>query len=310
MERYYSANEYYKKRFGRKMFRLAVDCGFTCPNRDGTKGIGGCSFCSGEGSGDFAARGADVAAALQCARERISEKTAHYPGCGYICYFQAFTNTYAPVARLRELFTAAMEVDFVSALIIATRPDCIDESVAALLAELNVIKPVYIELGLQTANEETARAFGRGYTNAEFTAAAALLSGYGIPVTVHLIIGLPCETEEDILSTVRFVSAHDILGVKLQLLHLLRGTRLAAQGCETLEKEEYFRLLGICVENLPRSVVIFRLTGDGDRKKLISPLWSADKHSVLNGINRYFLENGIYQGRALERAEYAPEPRQ
>gem|GEM_PF-1567808 len=142
------------------------------------------------------------------------------------------------------------------------------------------------------------------------SAAAALLSGYGIPVTVHLIIGLPGETEEDILSTVRFVSAHDIFGVKLQLLHLLRGTRLAAQGCETLEKEEYFRLLGICVENLPRSVVIFRLTGDGDRKKLISPLWSADKHSVLNGINRYFRENGIYQGRALERAEYAPEPRQ
>lgn len=310
MERYYSANEYYKNRFDRKMFRLAVDCGFTCPNRDGTKGIGGCSFCSGEGSGDFAARGADVAAALQCARERISEKTAHYPGCGYICYFQAFTNTYAPVARLRELFTAAMEVDFVSALIIATRPDCINESVAALLAELNAIKPVYIELGLQTANEKTARAFGRGYTNAEFTAAAALLSGYGIPVTVHLIIGLPGETKEDILSTVRFVSAHDIFGVKLQLLHLLRGTRLAAQGCETLEKEEYFRLLGICVENLPRSVVIFRLTGDGDRKKLISPLWSADKHSVLNGINRYFRENGIYQGRALERAEYAPEPRQ
>ena len=243
MSRYNSLSDYLKGRFGRKMYKLAVDGGFTCPNRDGTKSTGGCIFCSSAGSGDFAEHGADIKAQLENAKKRIKSKLP--PDCGFIAYFQSFTNTYAPVARLRELFEAALEVDGVQALSVATRPDCVNEDNVQLLAELNEKAPVFVELGLQTSNEDTARYINRCYPNSDFTNAVRLLRKHGIDIIVHIIIGLPNETEEDILNTVRFVSAHDVQGVKLQLMHVLRSTRLAETDYVPLQMGEYYRLLGL-----------------------------------------------------------------
>ena len=295
MERYNSLNEYLKRRFGRKMYKLAVDAGFTCPNRDGTKGTGGCIFCSEAGSGDFAESGSNVVSQLERAKARVKNKVPN--DCGYIAYFQSFTNTYAPTEKLRELYCAAMSADGVEALSIATRPDCIDAEIAALLGELNHEMPVFVELGLQTSNEKTAQYINRCYDNSVFTEAVRLLRREGIEVIVHIIIGLPNETEQDILNTVDFVSSHDVQGIKLQLLHILKGTRLAETDYKVLGMDEYFELLGKCIERLRPDIVIHRLTGDGDKKTLIAPMWSADKHRVLNGFNRYMQEHDIVQGR-------------
>lgn len=295
--RYNSLNAYLRSRFGKKIYKLAVDGGFTCPNRDGSKGTGGCIFCSESGSGDFAERGSDIAAQLESAKARIVSKLPD--DCGFIAYFQSFTNTYAPVDILREKFTAAMNAEGIEALSIATRPDCISEENAALLAELNRIKPVFVELGLQTSNEKTAEYINRCYPNSDFTKAVTLLRKGGIEVIVHIIIGLPNETEQDLLRTIEFVNAHDVQGIKLQLLHVLKGTRLAEVGCPTLSIEEYYRLLGLCVEHLRPDIVIHRLTGDGNKKTLIAPLWSGDKHRVLNGFEQYMTEHDIVQGKAL-----------
>ena len=300
MSRYNSLSDYLKGRFGRKMYKLAVDGGFTCPNRDGTKSTGGCIFCSSAGSGDFAEHGADIKAQLENAKQRIKSKLP--PDCGFIAYFQSFTNTYAPVARLRELFEAALEVDGVQALSVATRPDCVDEDNVQLLAELNEKAPVFVELGLQTSNEETARYINRCYPNSDFTNAVRLLRKHGIDIIVHIIIGLPNETEEDILNTVRFVSAHDVQGVKLQLMHVLKSTRLAGTDYVPLEMGEYYRLLGLCLEHLRPDIVIHRLTGDGDKRLLIAPMWSADKHRVLNSFMRYMDEHNIIQGSKYENS--------
>ena len=235
MKRFNALNDYLKTRFGKKMYKLAVDGGFSCPNRDGTKGTGGCIFCSVSGSGDFAERGKDIKVQLENARKRIENKLP--PDCGFIAYFQSFTNTYAPVEILRSLFESALDTEGIDALSIATRPDCINAEKAALLAELNAKKPVFVELGLQTSNEETAHYINRCYPNADFTKAVRLLRENGIEVIVHMIIGLPGETEKDILSTVKFISAHDVQGVKLQLLHVLKNTRLAETDYTPLEKD-------------------------------------------------------------------------
>ena len=299
--RYNSLNAYLRSRFGKKIYKLAVDGGFTCPNRDGSKGTGGCIFCSESGSGDFAEHGCDIAAQLESAKARIASKLPD--DCGFIAYFQSFTNTYAPVDILREKFTAAMNAEGVEALSIATRPDCIDEENAALLAELNRTKPVFAELGLQTSNEKTAEYINRCYPNSDFTKAVTLLRKGGIEVIVHIIIGLPNETEQDLLRTIEFVNAHDVQGIKLQLLHVLKGTRLAEVGCPTLSIEEYYRLLGMCLEQLRPDIVIHRLTGDGNKKTLIAPLWSGDKHRVLNGFEQYMTEHDIVQGKRLKKAD-------
>lgn len=295
MKRFNALNDYLKTRFGKKMYKLAVDGGFSCPNRDGTKGTGGCIFCSVSGSGDFAERGKDIKVQLENARKRIENKLP--PDCGFIAYFQSFTNTYAPVEILRSLFESALDTEGIDALSIATRPDCINAEKAALLAELNAKKPVFVELGLQTSNEETAHYINRCYPNSDFTKAVRLLRENGIEVIVHMIIGLPGETEKDILSTVKFISAHDVQGVKLQLLHVLKNTRLAESDYTPLEKDEYYELLGKCLEHLRPDIIIHRLTGDGDKRQLIAPLWSADKHRVLNGFMRYMDEHDIVQGR-------------
>lgn len=300
MERYNKLNDYLFSRFGRKVYKLAIDAGFSCPNRDGTLSTGGCIFCSQAGSGDFAESGTDVKAQLEKAKERIKQKLPE--GAGFISYFQSFTNTYAPAETLREMYYAAIEDDDVVALSVATRPDCISDDCLALLREINGIKPVFVELGLQTSNEKTAEYINRCYKNEVFTDAVQRLRSAGIEVIVHVILGLPDENLEDILNTVEFVSAHNVQGIKLQLLHVLRGTYLADTDYVPMEMDEYFFVLGECIEHLRPDIVVHRLTGDGDKKILIAPLWSGDKHAVLNSFARYMEAHDIVQGKRYKKS--------
>lgn len=295
MPRYNKLSDYLSARFGRKVYKLAIDAGFTCPTRDGSVSTGGCIFCSAAGSGDFAESGADIKQQLKNARERIRTKLPE--GAGFISYFQSFTNTYAPTEKLRELYFAAIEDDDIVALSVATRPDCISESCLELLGEINKIKPVFVELGLQTSNEKTAEYINRCYKNEVFTDAVSRLRSKGIEVIVHVILGLPNETVEDMVKTALFVSEHDVQGIKLQLLHVLRGTRLAETDYVPMTMDEYFFALGECLEHIRPDIVIHRLTGDGDKKILIAPIWSGDKHAVLNGFARYMEEHDIVQGK-------------
>ena len=296
---YYALNDYLRARFGRKVYKLSLRGVTTCPNRDGTVGTRGCIFCSERGSGEFAACGGDIAAQLADARRRVADKVP--PHAGYIAYFQSFTNTYAPVETLRPLFTAAIAPDDIVALSVATRPDCLGEDVLDLLGELNRIKPVWVELGLQTVHPETARYIRRGYDLAVFDAAVHQLKARGIEVIVHQIIGLRGETEEMIYDTARHIARSGADGVKFHLLHVLRGTDLAAEyeagKFQTLEREEYFRLLSGCIERIRPDMVIHRLTGDGAKRDLIAPLWSADKKAVLNALRRYLAAHDVIQGR-------------
>lgn len=299
MERYRTLNRYLQERFGKKIYKLAINAGFTCPNRDGSKGKGGCIFCSAQGSGDFAQSGRDVLEQLQKAKEKVQNKVPQ--NCGYIAYFQAFTNTYAPKEKLEELFRAAMEPKEIVALSVATRPDCLSRETVELLSVLNKQKPIIIELGLQTSNEQTAKRINRCYENSEFTKAVAALRKAELEVVVHMIIGLPGETRHDMLQTIDFITKHDVQGIKLQLLHVLKGTALAQMPYTPLSMEDYFKILGDCIERLPPEIVIHRLTGDGPKKDLIAPLWSADKKNVLNKMNQYFEANDIRQGKQKDR---------
>lgn len=298
MERYRSLNSYLRETFGEKLYKLALDGGFTCPNRDGTLGTGGCSFCSGRGSGDFAESCFDgVTTAVRRAERRVAHKN---PGGRYIAYFQSFSSTYAPVERLRALYTEALSLPEIAVLSVATRPDCLPEETVGLLAELNRVKPVWVELGLQTVHEETARRIRRGYPLPVYDDAARRLRCAGIPVITHVILGLPGESPEMVWDTIRHVGRVGSWGIKLQLLHVLEGTDLAAQyragAFETLTLEEYLPLLAGCVERLPEETVIHRLTGDGAKRELIAPQWSGDKKRVLNAISRYFEEHDVRQG--------------
>lgn len=300
MERYYSLNAYLRESFGEKLYKIALDGGFGCPNRDGSVGTGGCIFCSGAGSGDFAERAAeDVFAAIERGKARVQRKN---PGGRYIAYFQSFTSTYGPIEKMRRLFTAAINHPEVAVLSIATRPDCIDDKVVELLSELNGIKPVWVELGLQTVHEETARYIRRGYALSVYDEALCKLKAAGLYVITHMIIGLPGETAEMIYNTARYIGASGSDGIKLQLLHVLENTDLArdyrAGKFDALSMEEYFPLLAGCIERLPPAVCIHRLTGDGAKKELIAPLWSGDKKRVLNSLKKYFDENDIIQGKA------------
>ncbi len=287
-------SEYYKKYFGKKMYKLAISSGFTCPNRDGTKGVGGCIFCSEMGSGDFATPPEDIPTQIKLAKEKIAHKVNGE--CGYICYFQSFTNTYAPTKKLEELFSCAILPNEIDALSIATRADCINKENAQLLGELAKIKPIFVELGLQTSNEKTAEYINRLYPNEDFTKAVKLLRENKIEVIVHMIIGLPNEDVCDAVNTIEFINSHDVQGVKLQLLHVLKGTALSKMDYTPLTMEEYFYILGECVSHLRENIVIHRLTGDGSRDYLIAPLWSLNKHAVLNGFYHYIKINDITQG--------------
>lgn len=294
---YRSINEVLKAQYRCKVYKLALDGGFTCPNRDGTLGTRGCIFCGGDGSGAFAAAGPDVAAQLAAAKARVAAKG----GKKFIAYFQSFTNTYGPVERLRSLYEAAMAPDDVVALSVATRPDCLPEPVLDLLGELNREKPVWVELGLQTIHEATARYIRRGWELPVFDRAVAELKRRGITVIVHVILGLPGETREQILETVDYVGRSGADGVKFQLLHVLDDTDLyadyAAGRFRTLELEEYAALLADCVRHTPPQMVIHRLTGDGYKKHLAAPLWSGDKKRTLNTINQYFRAHNVIQGQ-------------
>lgn len=304
---YHSLDYEMKRRFGTKVYKIALEGGMTCPNRDGTIGTGGCIFCSAGGSGDFAVplQGAagmteeSVHRQIDLAISRISRKMGSSPGA-YIAYFQSYTNTYAPVSYLRQLFTAAILHPEIRVLSIATRPDCLPEEVLDLLEELNQIKPVWIELGLQTIHPDTARLIRRGYELDCFTDAKNRLRRRGLEVIVHVILGLPGEDRTQMLETVSWLGSNDIQGIKLQLLHILKGTDLALLYGQTpfpvMSMEEYLDLVIDCVSFLPPEIVIHRITGDGPKNLLIAPLWSANKRLVLNTLTRRFQERGITQG--------------
>lgn len=288
---YTTLNSYLKDRFGCKVYKIALDGGFTCPNRDGTVGTGGCIFCSKGGSGDFAeSREKSISEQIADGKKRVSKKIKDGK---YIAYFQAFTNTYAPVERLRELYTEAISQPDIAALSIGTRPDCLGENVLALLDEMNKRVPVFVELGLQTIHEDTARYIRRGYDLSVYDKAVADLHKIGVNVVTHLIIGLPGESKEDMLRSVEYVCKMTD-GIKLQLLHILRGTDLETEynsgKIKELTLEEYTDIIRDCVKIIPKSVVVHRLTGDGAKKDLIAPMWSADKKNVLNTINRALQE--------------------
>lgn len=296
---YHTFNDEMKRRYGRKMYKLSLDGGFTCPNRDGTLGTRGCIFCSG--AGEFASKNrGDLAAQIEEAKERLGDKAK---SAGYIAYFQSFTNTYAPVEHLREVFTPVIRHPEIEILDIATRPDCLGPEVLELLGELNAIKPVWVELGLQTIHEDTARFIRRGYDLKVFDEAVKNLKAMGIEVIVHQIIGLPGETPEMIWETARYIGQSGADGVKFHLLHVLRGTDLAALyeagQVEVLTLEAYIDLLIGCIQCLPKEMTVHRITGDGDKKALLAPLWSGDKKRVLNAINKAFQERDVEQGSSI-----------
>ena len=298
-ERYYSLNRYLRETFGEKVYKLALDAGMTCPNRDGTLDTRGCIFCSAGGSGDFAeGRCGSVAEQLERAKGRVRGKT---DAAKFVAYFQSYTNTYAPAAYLEKLFSEALAEESVVALSIGTRPDCLSEEVMALLERLNRRKPVWVELGLQTIHPETARYIRRGYGLECYEDALRRLRAAGITVIVHVILGLPGETREMLLQTIDYLAGeHRPDGIKLQLLHVLEGTDLAmeyrAGKFRTMEMEEYFDLLCQCLLRLPEDMVIHRLTGDGPKKTLIAPKWTGDKKRVLNALRRELENRDIRQG--------------
>ncbi len=301
MEHYRSLNSYLHETFGRKLYKLALDGNFSCPNRDGTLDNRGCIFCSGRGSGDFAVKaGSDLDAAIDKAIEKVSAKNK---GGGYIAYFQNFTATYAPLPYLRSLYTAAIENPKISVLSIGTRPDCVGDEVVELLSELNKIKPVWVELGLQTIHEETAEYIRRGYKLPVFDDAVSRLKAAGLNVIVHMIIGLPGESAEMMFQTAEYIGKSGADGVKFQLLHILEHTDLAMDYREgkfrALELEEYIPILEGCIKRIPPQMVVHRITGDGAKRELIAPLWSGDKKRVLNTINKAFDEDALIQGSLL-----------
>lgn len=296
---YYSLNSYLKNTYGQKLYKLALDGGMTCPNRDGTLGTRGCIFCSRGGSGEFTpSRLLSVTEQIEAARQMVRKKQKDG---FYIAYFQAFTNTYAPIEYLEQIFMEAILHPSIAILSIATRPDCLSDEVLELLARLNRIKPVWIELGLQTIHESSAVFIRRGYALPVFNDALARLKAISIPVIVHVILGLPHESKEDMLATVTYLAHAGIQGIKLQLLHVLKDTDLADYYREghfqVLTFEEYLDILIDAVEALPSDVVIHRLTGDGPEQLLIAPLWSLQKWHILNGILEEMKKRGAYQGR-------------
>lgn len=298
---YYSLDAWLKNTYGHKCYKIALNAHMTCPNRDGTLGTQGCLFCSAGGSGDFAASGTDIRQQLESGLALFGRKKV---GQHYIAYFQAYTNTYAPMERLRTLYTQALEHPLVCGISIATRPDCLPEPVLKLLSELRQTYPdkfIWIELGLQTIHERTARLIRRGYELPCFESAMKKLRMLDIPVIVHIILGLPGETPEDMLKTVAYLNTQQPFGVKLQLLHVLEGTDLAdlyrTRAFTVLEKEEYLNILESCLTHLSPDIVVHRVTGDGPKKLLIAPAWSGNKRDVLNSLHKKMQLENVFQGK-------------
>ena len=318
MERYYSLNKYLREKYGEKIYKLAIDSGLSCPNRDGTLDTRGCIFCSNGGSGDFSCKSLDEAKAFLKHENPDDAFETKFTGQKYIAYYQSFSNTYAPVEKLEQIFRPAIEDDEVISLAVATRPDCLPPFILDYLYELNRIKPIWVELGLQTIHPETAAFIRRDYALHTFETAVKNLRLIDVDVVAHLILGLPGESKKDMLESVRFLNTQDIHGVKLHLLHVLEGTDLGELYKKGLKKEkhskvplndflyyepmtldEYADLVCDCVGSLRPDIVIHRLTGDGPKKLLLSPLWSGDKKKVLNTINRRLEERDITQGCLL-----------
>lgn len=298
MKHYYSLNEYCRETFGHKLYKLSLDGGMTCPNRDGKIGTGGCIFCSEEGSGEFAEKMcSDITEQIEKAKKRVEHKNKNGK---YIAYFQSFTNTYAPTAYLEKIFTEAVKHPDIEVLSVATRPDCLGDDVLELLEKLNSIKPVWVELGFQTSNEQTARYINRGYDNGVFENAVKKLNKIGIKTVAHIILGLPDETYDDMKNSVKFVCNCGIWGIKLHLLHVLKGARLADEyekgSFSCMEENEYLETVCRLLEIIPEKVVIHRLTGDGDKRRLIAPLWSGNKKEVLNSLTKMLREQNVVQG--------------
>lgn len=329
---YYALDSYLKGRFGRKVYKISLDGGMSCPNRDGTLGTGGCTFCSAGGSGDFAQKRAeteDIWEQIGKAKKQVEKKCAG----PYIAYFQSYTNTYERVEYLEELFTKAVSHPDVAGLSVGTRPDCLEQEKVELLAGLNRMKPVWVELGLQTMHEHTARNIRRGYELPCFEDAYRRLSAAGLMVVVHLILGLPGESREEMMQTLRYAAGLTprVHGIKLSMLHVLKGTDLGRQyerelfsmsykkqpssepsasrdgscadiqpsGFGTLfEMDEYVDFVITCIEHLPPDIVVHRITGDGPKNLLIAPLWSGNKRAVMNAFARRFRERGSWQGKA------------
>ena len=277
-------SDHYREKFGCKVYKLSLDGGFTCPNRDGTCGTRGCIFCAGDGSGAFAeGTCGNLLQQMEQAKRRVEAKNREGK---YIAYFQSFTNTYAPAEYLRRLYTEAVAPEYIVGLSVGTRPDCLEDEVISLLAEINAVKPVSVELGLQTVHEETARYIRRGYDTAVYYDAVRRLKAAGLEVVTHIILGLPGETVQMMMETTRKAALAGTDGIKFHMLHVLRGTDLAreyeAGKVPVFTLEEYGEVLKACISCLPEHIVVHRITGDGAKKDLIAPLWSADKKRVLN----------------------------
>ena len=284
-------SDHYRRRFGCKVYKLSIDAGFTCPNRDGTLGTGGCIFCGGDGGSAFAAKGGSISEQLEEAKARVAFKG----GEKFIAYFQSFTNTYAPAAVLERCFRQAMAQPDVVGLAIGTRPDCLGADVLALLERLNAIKPISVELGLQTVHPESVRYIRRGYENEVYFDGVKRLKAAGIEVVTHIILGLPGEGIAQAVATTRAAIDAGTDGVKFHLLHVLRGTDLEkeylAGRFKCLELPEYAQMLDACLGVLPEDTVVHRITGDGAKKDLVPPLWSADKKRVLHYLNTHLKNN-------------------
>lgn len=288
MAAYITANDFFKKKFGCKIIKIPINGGFTCPNRDGSKGVGGCIFCSEKGSGDFLCPPeTPIPEQFNRMREIMHKK---WKTGKYMIYFQSFTNTYAPIEKLREMFTQAANLENVVGISIATRPDCVTGKLLPLLSELSQKLYITVELGLQTSNEKTAEYINRCYLNSDFDKAMEMLNKINIDVVCHIIFGLPEETERDMINSVRYAAKRGIKGIKIQLLHILKGTKLGEiyekKPFKILTLEEYSSLVTAAISVLPKDMVIHRITGDGPKKILIEPKWSANKKLVLNTINK------------------------
>lgn len=298
-KRYHSLNYFLRNKFGEKIYKISLDGGFTCPNRDGKVAKGGCTFCSARGSGDYA--GSRILSISEQFEDRKVMMEKKWKDGKYIAYFQAYTNTYAPVEELRRKYDEALDQKNVVALSIATRPDCLDKDVLDYLEELNKKTYLWVELGLQTINDNTARNFNRGYDLEVFDKSIKELQKRGIEVVVHTIFGLPGETKEDMLKTVDYVAHSGSQGVKFHLLHLMKGTKMVEQyesgELELLSKEDYIDLICKGIAMIPEEMVVHRLTGDAPRASLIGPMWSLKKWEVLNDIDKALVDNDIWQGK-------------
>lgn len=307
MNPYYSLDDFCKQNFNEKLYKIAIDCNLTCPNRDGTLGTKGCIFCSSAGSGEFATSGSLVAQQIEAGKAYLKNKRT---GAHFIAYFQSFTNTYGPISYLKDIYTQALCLPDIAGISIATRPDCLEEPVLTLLAELKQQFPgkfIWIELGLQTIHEKTAHYIRRGYPLSCFDAAVCKLKQLAIPVIVHVIVGLPGESKKELLETVAYLNSCQLFGIKFHLLHILKNTDLASEYeaglVSAMTFEEYIEAIIECIGYLSPDITIHRLTGDGAKDQLIAPLWSLNKRNVLNTIHKELAARKIQQGCFLTRQQ-------